>query len=57
MPMTVGLPPNRKVASVAELSAHPGHRFAKYTITANTRPQCRQNRLKPVSAVSPVASV
>ncbi len=24
---------------------------------AKTRPQCRQNRLNPVSAVSPVASV
>ena len=36
---------------------HPGHRFAKYTMTASTSPQCFQNRLNPVSAVSPVASV
>ena len=50
-------PPNRYDPSVAALIAHPGHRFAKYTRMANTRPQCFQNRLKPVTAVSPVASV
>ena len=50
-------PPNRNVVSVAELSAQPGHRLAKYTMTANTRPQCRHDRLNPVSTVSPVASV
>ncbi len=45
------------VVSVAALIAHPGHRFAKYTMIDNTRPQCFQNRLNPVSAVSPVARV
>jgi hypothetical protein len=45
------------VIIVAELDAQPGHRFAKIVSTANTRPQCRQNLLNPVSAVSPVASV
>src|SRR5215217_6545468 len=55
--ITDALPPNRYVTIVAELVAQPGHRFAKYTRIANTRPQCRQNREKPVSAVSPVASV
>lgn len=50
-------PPNRYVTRVAELVAQPGQRFAKYTMIANARPQCRQNRLNPVSAVSPVARV
>ena len=55
--ITDALPPTRNVSSVAELSAQPGHRFPKYTRTANTSPQCFHDRLKPVSAVSPVASV
>ena len=42
---------------VAELVTQPGQRFAKSARMPNTRPQCRQKRLKPVSAVSPVASV
>ncbi len=42
---------------VAEEVAQPGHRFAKIVRMANTSPQCRQNLLNPVSAVSPVASV
>ncbi len=42
---------------VAELVAQPGQRFAKYTMIAKTSPQWRQKREKPVSAVSPVASV
>jgi hypothetical protein len=41
----------------AELVAQPGHRFAKYVISAKNRPQCLPYRLKPVRAVSPVASV
>ncbi len=55
--MTRALPPKMYVASVAALIAQPGHRLAKYTRIANTSPQCRQNRLKPASAVCPVASV
>ena len=42
---------------MAELVTHPGQRFAKYVISAKKSPQCRQYRLNPVSAVSPVARV
>jgi hypothetical protein len=45
------------VSIVAELVAQPGHRFARYVIATKKMPQCFQCRLKPVSAVSPVASV
>ena len=41
----------------AELVAQPGHMFAKYVMIAKNRPQCFPYRLKPVNAVSPVASV
>ena len=57
MAISRALPPKMYVAIVAALMAQPGHRFAKYTITANTSPQCFQNRLNPLNAVSPVASV
>ena len=50
-------PPVTCVSSVAALVTHPGHAFAKQTQRAKTRPQCFPKRLKPVSAVSPVASV
>src|SRR3954452_11218913 len=42
---------------LAELVAQPGQRFAKYVMIAKNRPQCFPYRLKPVNAVSPVASV
>ena len=55
--IAVTLPPVTKVRRVAEEVAHPGQALAKITSRAKTRPQCFHIRLKPVSAVSPVASV
>ena len=50
-------PPIRNVSSVAELVAHPGQALANATAITNARPAGRHSRLKPVRAVSPVASV
>ena len=49
--------PVRKVSEVAALAAHPGKAFGKIAPSANTIPQGFQKRLKPVTAVSPVARV
>ena len=55
--MTVGLPPNRNVASVAELSAHPGPEVGEVDDHGKDQPPVLPGLLKPVSAVSPVARV
>ena len=49
--------PVMNVSAVAALAAQPGKAFGKIAPSANTIPQGFQNRLKPVTAVSPVARV
>ncbi|GAA2791060.1 hypothetical protein FHR33_002639 [Nonomuraea dietziae] len=49
--------PVRYVTIVADVVTQPGHRFDSNVMRTKTAPQCFQKRLKPVSAVSPVASV
>jgi len=58
-PIAIALtgPPNRYVNIVAEQVAQPGQALARTTMPTKTRPQWRQMRLNPLSAVSPVASV
>ena len=56
--IVVGLPPpNRNVRIVAELAAQPGQMFGRTAQPMKIRPQGFQNRAKPATAVSPVASV
>ena len=53
----VSLRPKRQISEVAALAAQPGKAFGRIAPRANTMPQGFQKRLKPVTAVSPVARV
>ena len=50
-------PPTANVATVAAAVAQPGHTVARRAPIARTTPQPFHMRMKPPSAVSPVASV
>ena len=50
-------PPTRNVKIVTPLVAQPGHMFGTIVKTQNSSPHGFQNRTKPATAVSPVASV
>jgi hypothetical protein len=51
------LPPNTNSSAVAPLVAHAGHMFGTIAQATITRPSGFHSRWKPVTAVSPVASV
>ena len=50
-------PPMRNVRMVTPLVAQPGHMFGMIVNRQKIRPHGFQNRTKPATAVSPVASV
>ena len=55
--VTTSPPPNAKVSVVAAPVAQPGQKFWHSANTMNSTPHGFHSREKPVSAVSPVASV
>lgn len=49
--------PSAKLKVVVPPVAHPGQAHGTTVMMMNSQPQCLHNRVKPVTAVSPVARV